>query len=127
MTCSIVPLRPVDRLRQDAGPIAAIYRDLDTQTAEQVVTRALGELALTMAGLSAQMRARDLSDLHRQLRRVQRMAEHLGMVSLALVARDVRQCLDSSDVTAFSAVWSRLMRVAEQSLSQDGKPLDQTV
>jgi hypothetical protein len=127
MTCSIVPLRPVDRLRQDAEPIAAIYRDLDTQAAEQVVVRALGELALTMAGLAAQVHARDMGDLHRQLRRVQRMADHLGMVSLAQVACDVRQCLDSSDVTAFSAVWARLMRVAEQSLAPNGKPLDQTL
>jgi hypothetical protein len=127
MTGSVTALLPKDRVRQNAEPIAAIYRDMGTQAAEQVVTRALGELALTMAGLAHQVRAHDLTDLQRQLRRLQRMAEHLGMVSLGLVAGDVRLCLDNGDVTAFSAVWARLMRVAEHSLAGDKDLLDQTV
>ena len=127
MTGSVTALLPKDRVRQNAEPIAAIYRDMGTHAAEQVVTRALGELALTMAGLAQQVRAHDLTDLHRQLRRLQRMAEHLGMVSLGLVAGDVRLCLDSGDVTAFSAVWARLMRVAEHSLAGDRDLLDQTL
>ena len=92
-----------------------------------MVTRALGELALTMAGLAAQVRQRDMQDLARQLRRLQRMAENLGMVSLGLVAGDVRECLDRSDVTAFAAVWARLIRVAEASLSTDRDVLDQSL
>ena len=47
------------------------------------------------------------------------MGEHLGMVSLADVTADVRYCLDRGDVTAFSAVWARLLRIAERSLSPD--------
>ena len=95
-------------------------------SAEQVVTRALGELALTMAGLASQIRKHELSDLDRQLRRLQRMSENLGMVSLGLIAGDVRACLERNDVTAFAAVWARLMRVAERSLSTDKEVLGQT-
>jgi hypothetical protein len=124
---NVVALRPKERVRQDADPIASIYRNLGTASAEQVVTRALGELALAMAGLAQQVRGHDLSDLDRQLRRLQRMADHLGMVSLGLVAGDVRLCLDSGDVTAFSAVWARLLRVAERSLASDKDLLDQTL
>ena len=127
MTGSVTALLPKDRVRQNAEPIAAIYRDKGTEAAEQVVTRALGELALTMAGLAQQVRAHDLTDLQRQLRRLQRMADHLGMVSLGLVAGDVRMCMDSGDVTAFSAVWARLMRVAEHSLAADKGLLGRTV
>ena len=115
----VVALRPNDRLRQDAEPIATIYRNLGTASAEQVVTRALTELALTMSGLAAQVQAHDLADMARQLRRLQRMSENLGLVSLGLIAADVRTCLERSDVTAFSAVWARLLRVAERSLSAD--------
>jgi hypothetical protein len=86
----------------------------------------LGELALTMAGLAAQVREREMQDLSRQLRRLQRMAENLGMVSLGLVAGDVRECLDRADVTAFAAVWARLVRIAERSLATDKGLLDQT-
>ena len=127
MTGTIAVLRPLERLRQDAEPVAVMYRDLGTAQAEQVVTRALGELALTMSGLAHQVRAHDLNDLARQLRRLQRMSEQLGMISLGLVSGDVRLCLEGGDVTAFAAVWARLMRVAERSLAADRDLLDQTI
>jgi hypothetical protein len=120
-------LRPIERVQQDAEPIATIYRSLGTASAEQVVTRALGELAMTMAGLSNQVRNQDLQNVSRQLRRLQRMAENLGMVSLALVSSDVRICLDQGDSTAFASVWARLIRIAERSLSPDKDLLDQSL
>ncbi|WP_233557085.1 hypothetical protein [Gemmobacter lutimaris] len=120
-------LRPKEHLQQDVEPVAAMYRDMGTAQAEQVVTRALGELALTMAGLAQQVRSHDLTNLARQLRRLQRMSEHLGMISLGLVAADVRNCLEQGDSTAFSAVWARLLRVAERSLAVDKGLLDQSL
>ena len=123
---NVIMLRPDDRVRQDAEPIATIYRNLGAASAEQVVTRALTELALTMAGLATQVKARELGDMDRQLRRLQRMAENLGMVSLASIAGDVRQCLVRSEVTSFAAVWARLLRVAERSLATDREMLGQT-
>lgn len=124
MTGNITALRPKERVRLDAEPIVAIYRDLGTTAAEQVVTRALGEVALTLAGLAEQVRAHDMTDLHRQLRCLQRMAEHMGMVSLGNVSAELRVCLDKGDATAFAAVWARLMRIAERSLATDKGLLD---
>lgn len=112
-------LRPRERVRQDGEAIAAIYRNLGTAVAEQMVTRALGELALAMAGIAAQVRAHELADLARQLKKLQRMAEGLGMVSLGAVSADVRDCLERGDSTGFAAVWARLLRVAERSLAAD--------
>ena len=124
---NVTALQPNEQLYQNAEPVAAMYRDLGTAQAEQVVSRALGELALTMSALVTQVRAHDLADLPRQLRRLQRMSDQLGMVSLGLVAADARICLDQVDATAFSAVWARLLRVAERSLAGDKDRLDQTV
>ena len=123
--CVVTVLRPLERVRLDGEPIAVIYRDLGSTVAEGVVSRALAELAVTLAGLAEQVQAHDLSDLTRQLRRIRRMAEHLGMVSLGGITRDVGECLDRADATAFSAVWARLMRVAERSLNIDGDLRDQ--
>ena len=123
---NVVALRPREQVLQDGEPIATIYRNLGAVSAEQVVTRALTELALTMAGLASQIRAHELGDVDRQLRRLQRMSENLGMVSLGLVAGDVRTCVQSGHVTAFAAVWARLLRVAETSLATDRDLLGQT-
>lgn len=115
----VLALRPRETVRQDIEAIAVIYRNLGAPVAEQMVTRALGELALTMAGIAEKVRAQELRDLARQLARLRRLAEDLGLQSLASVAGDAKCCLERADGTAFSAVWARLMRVAERSLSPD--------
>lgn len=127
MSGNVTALRPKEYVRLDAEPIAAIYRNLGTSGAEQIVARALSELALTLAGLVEQVRRRELGDLGRGLRRLQRMADHLGMISLGLIAAEARICMDRSDATAFAAVWARLIRVAEASLSTDRDVLDQSL
>lgn len=113
----VTSLTPHEVVRQDVEAIAAIYRNLGAPVAEQMVTRALGELALTMTGIVEKVRAQDLRDLARQLTRLGRLAQDIGLISLACIATDARTCLERADGTAFSAVWARLMRVAEQSLS----------
>jgi hypothetical protein len=115
----VAVLHPHEVVRQDVEAVAEIYRNLGAPTAEQVVSRALGELALTMAGIVEKVRVQDLRDLSRQLARLRRLAEDIGLVSLARVAGDAQACLERADSTAFSAVWARLLRVAERSLSTD--------
>jgi hypothetical protein len=115
----VAVLRPREVVRQDVEAVAEIYRNLGAPTAEQLVTRALGELALTMAGIVEKVRAQDLRDLGGQLGRLRRLADDIGLVTLAKVAGDLQSCLERADGTAFSAVWARLLRVAERSLSPD--------
>ena len=114
-------------MRQDVEAIAVIYRNLGAPVAEQMVTRALGELALTMAGIAEKVQAQELRDLARQLGRLGRLAADLGLLSLAAVSGDAKTCLERADGTAFSAVWARLMRVAERSLSAEVGLADQSV
>lgn len=113
----VTALAPREVVRQDVEAIAAIYRNLGAPVAEQMVTRAMGELALTMSDIAEKVRKRDLRDLALHLQRLRRLAGDIGLVSLASIATDARVCLERADGTAFSAVWARLMRVAEQSLS----------
>lgn len=113
----VTALIPREVVRQDVEAIAAIYRNLGAPTAEKMVARALGELALTMARLAETVRAQDLRDVSDHLVRLGRLADDLGLCSLSAVARDSRVCLERADSTAFAAVWARLVRVAERSLS----------
>jgi plasmid stabilization system protein ParE len=124
---NVMALVPKERLRQDAEPIAAIYRNLGVQAAEQVVARALAELAQVAADVAEQVRQRDLAHLPRNLRRLQRLSENMGLVSLATIAMDAAICLGDGDGTAFAAVWARLQRVAERTFSRVGEAVDQSV
>jgi HPt (histidine-containing phosphotransfer) domain-containing protein len=122
----ILALKPKENPQQNIDHIAAIYRNLGSQAAEQVVARALGELAVMMSSLAEQIAQHDLADLMRRLRRLDQMADNLGLVTLSQVAQDLAQCLDRGEPTAFSAVWARLMRVAEMTLSVQADVQDQT-
>lgn len=123
----VTALRPREVVHLDGEVIAVIYRNLGATTAEQMVTRALGELALAMAGIAAQVSAQNLSDLARQLTKLRRMAENVGLGSLGNVAEDARVCLERADGTAFAAVWARLIRVAEKSLVPSSQVADLSV
>lgn len=113
----VIALTPREVVRQDVEAIALIYRNLGAPTAEKMVTRALGELALTMARLAETVRSQDLRDVADHLVKLSRLADDLGLISLGAVARDSRLCLERADSTGFAAVWARLLRVAERSLS----------
>lgn len=112
-------LMPCEAVRQDVEAIAEIYRNLGAPVAEQLVTRALGELALVTAGIAEKVKRQDLRDLPRQLQILQRLAGDIGLTSLASVSGDAATCLCHGDATAFAAVWARLIRVAGPSLSLD--------
>ena len=126
MWATVTDLRPVDRVRQDGEPIASMYRTMGTRAAQEVVGRALGELALTMAGLTDGVASGDTGGLPRQLRRLERMSEQLGLSSMTEVAGTVRTCVERQDMTAFAAVWARLVRVAEVSLASETRLLDRS-
>jgi hypothetical protein len=117
MMGKVTPLTPQEVVRQDVEAIAVIYRNLGAPTAEQMVTRALGELTLTMAGIAEKVRLQDMRDLAQHLARLRHLAHDLGLTSLGAVARDAQTCLERADGTAFAAVWARLLRVAERSLA----------
>ena len=114
---NVMALVPVERMRQDAEPIAAIYRNLGVQAAEQVVARALAELASVADEVIEQVRLQDTAALPRSLRRLQRLSENMGLVSLGTVAQDAAICFAVDDGIAFAAVLARLQRVMERTFS----------
>jgi hypothetical protein len=114
---NVVALRPNDRVCHDAEPITTICRNLGATTAERVVARALGEISQAVAGLAEQVKGHDLAEMPRPLRRLQLMAENLGLITLGVIAADLTQCITCQDVTAFCAVWARLVRVADDALA----------
>lgn len=115
----IMALKPLENPQHDLRQVASIYRNLSQDAADQVVARALGELALSMATLAQRVAAHQLSDLQRGLQRLDRMAQNLGLKTLSVVTQDLAICLNLKDNTAFAAVWARLLRIADSALTLD--------
>lgn len=113
----VLALQPKESPTQNFDHIASIYRNLDSLAAEQVVARALGELGQMLVSLADRIAGHHLQDALGRIKRLERMAENLGLVTFSGVARDLAQCLERGDSTAFAAVWARLLRVADCTLA----------
>lgn len=116
MAARVVELHPRERVDEDQDAILAIFDRLGPDPGAKLVSRAVGELAISVTVMAAQVERHELATLPRSLKRMEALAAGVGMVSLAQVAADARSVLLHGDPTAFAAVWARLMRIAEQSL-----------
>lgn len=101
----------------DHEQLSALYAQLGALGAEDVVRRAMEELALRLSHAERQYRQNELPELRKGSRSLIAIAEQIGMQKLAAVAGDVATCIDQADDIALSATLARLMRVGERSLA----------
>lgn len=107
-------LCPRERIWLDPTRIGSLYAELGGAEVQALLDRALVELTGVHDDLRAQYVAHDIHGFARNLRRIRRIADHLGLTTVARVADDVSACLDTGDPTAMAATWSRLSRSVEQ-------------
>ena len=110
-------LAPVERVRLDHDRLQALYDDLGDANAEDIVCRAMEELALRLALAEKAHRRGDQGELRRLARSLVGIAEQIGMNALARVAGDVAHCAEIGNGVALGATLSRLLRIGERSLS----------
>lgn len=108
----------METVRLDAGRLKQLYLQLGEAGAEDVVCRALEELATRLSMTERCHREARLEEMRKCARSLIAIAEQIGMAALARVARDVTQCIDASDRVALAATLSRLLRVGERSLDE---------
>ena len=102
--------------RLDAGRLQDLYVQLGQAAAEDVICRAMEELAVRMAQLERLYRKNKFDEMRKNARCLVAIAEQVGMGPLATVARDVTNCIDTCDDVALAAVLARLLRLGERSL-----------
>ncbi|WP_315898811.1 hypothetical protein [Tateyamaria omphalii] len=95
----------------------ALYGEMDPVNAEDVVCRAMEELALRMAHCDRVYRKGELDELRRSAKSLIAIADQIGMDVLANVAKDVVQCTETRDQVALAATLGRLLRTGEGSLT----------
>lgn len=113
----VIALVQNETVRLDSGRMAGLYTQLGEIAAEDVVCRAIEELAVRLSHCERQWRASDLAALRKGARSLIAIAEQIGMTTLARVAGDVTASVDAGDDAAIGATLCRLVRIGERSLT----------
>jgi hypothetical protein len=123
----VVLLRQRERVYLDTSRLEELVLQLGAVNAEDIVCRALEELAARLAQTERCWRADAWLEMRKSARSLIAIAEQVGMQLLARVARDVVNCIDDHDETALAATLSRLLRIGELSLSEVWEMQDITI
>lgn len=113
----IVKIRLAEQIQLDQVRLGALYAQLGESGADDVISRAMEELAVRLAQCDTLWRAGNLVQLRKHARSLIAIADQIGMHRLAQVAGDVMICLDNDDEVAVVATLSRMLRIGERSLS----------
>lgn len=113
----VLRIKPKETVRVDHDKLGALYAELGEIAAEDVVCRAMEELALRLSHCSRLHTAGQWSELRKCVRSLIAISEQIGMRFLARVAGDVIETLDAGDAPAVAATLARLLRIGEQSLT----------
>ena len=109
--------RLMETVHVDQDRLGALIAELGEAAAEDVVCRAMEELAIRLAHCSRLHAAENWPELRKCARSLIAISDQIGMRVLARVAQDVITCVDADDPVAISATLARLLRIGEQSLT----------
>ncbi len=111
-------LKQTETVRLDAARLEELVAQLGETGAENVICRALEEVAVRLSHAERCHREGRLDDMRRSTRSLIAMSDQVGMSVLAKVAADVTGCIDAGDRIALAATLSRLLRVGETCLGE---------
>lgn len=114
---NITQLRQSEIVHVNQDRLDALYSGMDPVNAEDMVCRAMEELALRMAHSERLFRAGNMDGLHKSSKSMIAIADQIGMDAMAKVAGDVAHCVDMADGPALAATMARLLRTGEGSLT----------
>ncbi len=111
----------------DHDQLGTLYAQLGNVGAEDVLRRAMEELALRLSHSERLYQQGEMPELRKSVQSLIAIAEQIGMRKLARVAGDVGHAADHNDMVAVAATLSRLMRVGEASLTAVWDLQDMTI
>ncbi|WP_415919163.1 hypothetical protein [Tateyamaria sp. SN6-1] len=114
---TLTQIRPVEDVHVDHERLGALYTEMGHAGAEDVVCRAMEELALRMSHCDRLFRTENYEELRKSSRSLIAIADQIGMHLVTRVAQDVINCIDAGDRVALGATIARLMRSGEGSLA----------
>jgi hypothetical protein len=113
----VTHIKPMESVDVDQDRLAALYNQLGEAGAEDVVCRAMEELALRLSNCDRLYSEAAWIDLRKSVRSLIAIADQIGMSALSTVAGNVTACIDTNDNVALAATLCRLIRIGEESLT----------
>ncbi|CUH86975.1 hypothetical protein PH5382_00894 [Phaeobacter sp. CECT 5382] len=117
MVANILTVMRTENVRMDPDKLSELYAQLGEAGAEDVVCRAIEELAVRLTHCERLWRQDNMPDLRKNARSLIAISDQIGMSTMAQIARDVTVSIDSEDPPAVAAILFRLLRVGERSLT----------
>jgi len=114
---AIETLRMEEPVRLDPDRLVVLYAELGQFAAERLIAAAMEDLAVHLVAVQLAAKERRIELLERASAEISRLARQVGMELLAQVALDLKGCVIRADAVAQAAVLSRLVRLAERSLT----------
>lgn len=104
-------------MRLDAERLEMLYTKLGEDGADNVLCRAMEEMAIRMKQSEKLYAAGSLREMRKTVHSLIAIADQIGLQTLARVSGDVVNCIDAGDWVALGATFSRLVRSSDQSLT----------
>jgi len=111
-------LKQAEIVRLDCDCLDALVSQLGEAGAENVICRALEEVAVRLSHAERCHREGRLADMRRSVRSLIAISDQIGMGTLARVSAHVTDCIDSGDPIALAATLARLLRIGESCLGE---------
>ncbi len=127
VVANILTVMQAENVRLDPGKLGELYSQLGEAGAEDVVCRAIEELAVRLTHCERLWRQNNMVDLRKNARSLIAISEQIGMDAMASIARDVTVSIDNEDAPAVAAILFRLLRVGERSLTAVWDQQDVTI
>lgn len=113
---AVLKLAHDESVRLDRSQLEVLYQSLGPVGADKVVNHALEEISISLSRGVKEYREARLKDLRATVRGLAAVAQQVGMMTLARVARDVQELSATHDAAALGATMARLQRIGETSL-----------
>ncbi len=117
MMQKISVLHPRDTAYFDEATLSGLSRDLGSSVAENILCRALEDIAARFAQIRQDYSNGDHPALRKSVHAVIPIADQIGLLGLARIGADVVDCVDQTDPVALAATLCRFLRWGEMAMS----------
>jgi HPt (histidine-containing phosphotransfer) domain-containing protein len=117
MVAQVATLTYDEPVRLNRDNLDTLHRQLGASGAENVICRAMEELAVRLSDMAPLYRSERTGDLARLAHSLIGIASQIGLQTLARVAGDVSHCATVNDRIALAATLCRLERIGDRSLT----------